>query len=86
MPDATATGLMYVWDWVKQLWVLLLGLLMWNGKRMVNKIDDLEKSKIDKDTFNATLQSLRVDIKGIGKEVKTDISALHSRIDKLVDK
>jgi len=86
MPDGTTTGLMQLWDFAKYLWIGFIGLFVWNGKRLVSRMDDIEKTSVTSDTFNSTLRSLRQDIKDIGKEVHTDINAIHSRIDKLVDK
>jgi len=86
MPDGTTNGLIQLWDMAKYLWIAFVGLFVWNGKRLVTRVDTIERSSVSNDTFNSTLKSLRQDIKDIGKEVHTDINAIHSRIDKLVDK
>jgi len=86
MPDGTSSGLIHLLDMAKYLWIAFVGLFVWQGKRVVNDVEDLKKASVSQDTFNSTLKSLRQDIKDIGKEVHTDINALHSRIDKLVDK
>lgn len=86
MPDVTTAMTAQIWEWIKYIWIAFIGLFVWNGKRVISRIDVLEKNTIDKETFNNTLRALRTDIKDIGKDVRTDISAIHGRIDKLVDK
>jgi len=91
MPDGST---MQVWELLKYLWIGFVGLFVWNGKRIVGRVDKLDLNSVDKDTFNNTLNALRNDIKELGKDMtqKTDnsrvelhneIVGIHKRIDTL---
>jgi len=101
MPDGTTSAIMAalhsVFDALKFVWFALIGLIVWNGKRMVKKVDELEKCSVHKDDFNATLKSLRGDIKDLGEkqidlhrtmrsDTREDIKGVHSRIDEIMKK
>jgi len=101
MPDGTSSAIMVMvhtaWDSLKFVWLALMGLIVWNGKRMVKRVDELDKEAIRKDDFNQTLSSLRGDIHRLGeKQVdlhktarsdnRDDFKVVHSRIDELMKK
>jgi len=95
MPDGTASVISMVWDVVKWLWFALAGLLMYNGKKIINDVDKIKEDYVKEDTFNETLGSLRKDIKDVGDkheesttklrdDLREDYKAVHSRIDTLL--
>ena len=93
MPDGTTSFIQAVGEYIKYLFLALLGMFGWNLKRQVSRIDDLKDNKLDSVIFNETLKSLRTSMdKGFDrmrddmKEVRRDISVIHSRIDKHLDK
>jgi len=92
-----ATAAHAAYDGLKFVWFALMGLIVWNGKRLVKKVDDLEKNTVETDTFNQTLGSLRRDIHELGEkqenlhknlrdDTRSDIKDVHERIDKMMDK
>lgn len=83
MSDGSPSTIM---DILNYLWVGFVGLFLWNGRRLVARVDEVEKNHVKERTFNDTLQALRQDIKDVSKEVRQDINEIHHRIDKLVDK
>ena len=99
MPDGTTsvimTALHSAFDALKFVWFALIGLIVWNGKRMVKKVDELERCAVNKDEFNDTLRSLRGDIHDLGEkqidlhrtmrsDTREDIKGVHGRIDEMM--
>jgi len=92
MPDGTTSLIQVIGDWLKYIFVALLGMFGWNLKRQVGRIDDLSHDKLDSTVFNDTLKSLRESIdKGFdqtredNKETRRDINTIHARIDKILE-
>jgi len=92
MPDGTTSLIQVIGDWLKYIFVALLGMFGWNLKRQVGRIDDLSHDKLDSTVFNDTLKSLRNSIeKGFdqaredNKEIRRDINTIHARIDKILE-
>lgn len=70
----------------KWIFFALVGLLMWNGKRLVKTVDQIEREKVNLDTFNQTVRTFRQDIKDIGTQSRAAHDKLNSRIDDLLKK
>jgi len=94
MPDQTVSALRDAWEIIKLIGVAFVGMLGWNMKRYVAKVDDIEKDYIDKETFNDTLNAIRTDIKESRKEVNDGMkesreevtkamNRIHDRIDRI---
>ena len=86
MPDGTTSILSMTWDAVKWLWFALAGLLVYNGKKIGRDVDEIKKDYVNSRVFNDTLKSLRGDIKDMKDDVRQDVSSVHQRIDKLMEK
>ena len=83
MPDGTTSGLMHLWDWAGKLWIFLLGLLVWNGKRMVSRVDEIEANYVHSDAFEKAVERVRGDMKEYHRDTKADINGINERIDRL---
>ncbi len=91
MPLSDLTITEQLWDGMKYLLMLLLGILGFNVRRLVNRVDTLEEKKAEMAALNATTSGIRSDIKECTKrmsddihELRGDIRDVHKRIDQIV--
>jgi len=81
MPDGTSNA---VWEIIKYPILLIVGIMGFNLKRQVSRVDKIEAEHLKKDEFNKTVESFRRDMgKGFDKG-REDTQALHKRIDQMI--
>jgi len=96
MPDGTSTIIQATWEVIKYPIILIMGLLGFNLKRLVERVDKIDDEYTNEEDFNKTVSSFRTDMKdGFKqvedgykeghKELRQDIRNMHARIDKIKD-
>lgn len=83
MPDGTSTILGMAMDGVKYVWFGLIGLVVWNGKRLHNRVDKIESEYVSGSSLDKAMDRIRDDIKSYHHDTREDIRSIHDRIDKL---
>ena len=93
MPDGTTSIAKAAWEIVRYPVILLVGLLGWNLKRQISRMDNMEKDYVGRKEFNETLTSLRTDTQAGRDDIKNgfdgmreDIRDITKRIDRMNDK
>ena len=92
MSDPTAIGF-----GLKEIVVSILGMFLTvlgiRHEKTLNKVDEHEKNHVSRHELNETVKAIRDDIKDANKynaeshkELRTGVTGIHNRIDKLVDK
>lgn len=80
MPGSIAPFYEEIWGFLKWIIIFMLGLLGWNVRRQVSRIDDIEmreRSYISRTEFNNTVKELR-------KVVQDGNSETHRRLDAII--
>lgn len=60
---------------------VVAGVLGWAGIRLIKRVDEIEREKLDKGSFTALLDELRQD----RREAKEARSALYERVNKIAE-
>lgn len=58
----------------------------WFMKRLVNRVDHLEKNTVSMATFNETVGAFRKDLHDHNKNVLDETRSIRERVDKLMDR
>lgn len=79
MPETTIQVAQNAWDVIKWVLAFALGLIGFNVRRTMVKVDDHDKNHITRDEFNDTVKTMR-------KENREDFKGIHQKMDELLKK
>jgi len=83
MPDGTSHA---VWEIIKFPLVFIMGILGFNLRNLVSRVDKIEGEHISKEDFNKTVESFRNDMNRGFKNTRDDNKEIHKRIDDILNR